>query len=185
MSRYFKDDNNQWWFRNYLSATKKITGKLGGTGLIKANLYVCLFCGKEFPRIKCHMHNPNKPFCCPSHANKYNKGTLGLVGDKASGWKGGKRKSGRGYISVWDPTHPNANKGGCILEHRLVMEKLIGRPLLQQETVHHKNGIRNDNRPENLELWTTQHGKGQKVIDKIKEAKEILRLYEPNALKNF
>lgn len=63
------------------------------------------------------------------------------------------------------------------LEHRVVMELMIGRPLHPHENVHHVNGIRNDNRPENLELWSTMQPTGQRVVDKLAFAREIIRLY--------
>jgi hypothetical protein len=62
-------------------------------------------------------------------------------------------------------------------EHRLVMEKMIGRPLLAQETVHHLNGVRLDNAPENLELWNKQHPSGQRVQDKISFSLSFLKQY--------
>jgi len=49
--------------------------------------------------------------------------------------------------------------------HRAVMEQVLGRPLERYETVHHKNGVRHDSRPENLELWSSRHGRGQRVAD--------------------
>ena len=63
------------------------------------------------------------------------------------------------------------------LEHRWVMEQQIGRPLRPEETVHHINGVRNDNRVENLELWSSSHPSGQRVEDKVEWAKQILELY--------
>jgi len=68
-------------------------------------------------------------------------------------------------------------KGREVPEHRDVVEKIIGRPLLADETVHHKNGNRADNRPENLELWSSRHGKGQRVEDKIDFCRSFLSQY--------
>jgi hypothetical protein len=57
------------------------------------------------------------------------------------------------------------------------MAEMIGRPLLPEETVHHKNGNRADNREDNLELWSSRNPKGQRIPDKLKYAHEILSLY--------
>ena len=68
------------------------------------------------------------------------------------------------------------------MEHRFVMAEVMGRPLLPHENVHHINGDRRDNRPENLELWSSSQPKGQRISDKVAWAKELLALYDPSAL---
>jgi len=68
-------------------------------------------------------------------------------------WKGGRFKNTDGYVLVKKSNHPFANNHGYVYEHRLVMEKMLGRYLRQQEIPHHMNGIRDDNRPENLMLF--------------------------------
>lgn len=87
-----------------------------------------------------------------------------------------------GYKQVTAHGHPNANSLGKITEHRLVMSSILGRPLEPYENVHHKNGNRSDNRPENLELWNTMQPAGQRPSDKVEYAIMILNLYAPELL---
>ena len=84
--------------------------------------------------------------------------------------KGAGHTNREGYRQV---TH----EGRQLLEHRLVMEQHLGRPLLPDETVHHRNGIRDDNRIENLELWVSSQPPGQRVEDLIVWAREIIGRY--------
>jgi hypothetical protein len=79
---------------------------------------------------------------------------------------------------LWAPSHPRAGKGQYVFEHILVMEQLLGRHLLPDESVHHRNGVRDDNRPENLELWTRPQPTGIRVADAVAWAHEIIARYE-------
>ncbi|MBU4274401.1 HNH endonuclease [Patescibacteria group bacterium] len=74
-------------------------------------------------------------------------------GVKAPFWRGGRYKDNHsGYVWVYNPEHPLCNKRGYVLEHRLAMEKFIGRHLRGNEIIHHKNKKKDDNRINNLEI---------------------------------
>jgi hypothetical protein len=102
----------------------------------------------------------------------------GKKGINSPGWKGGRRKGPKGYVLIYMPNHPNVKQDGYVWEHQYIMSEYLGRPLTKDETVHHKNGIRNDNKIENLELMCKHHFYGQRVSDLVKFAKEIIIKYE-------
>jgi len=160
-------------------------------------------CGQKFGRLSVGPRGPNSTsgkarWICKCDCGKY---TLSSSGDLASGeakscgcvrryhsgsqhpqWRGGRTRHLNGYILLLEPGHLNAFKRGYVFEHVKVMGGLLDRPLTKGETVHHKNGIRDDNRPENLELWASRHGPGQRVSDLAVYAKEILQKYDPQPL---
>ena len=101
---------------------------------------------------------PQKPYL--SELAKENS-RLAHKGKRSMAWKGGRHKDKFGYIQIWMPEHPNAKIAGYIHEHRLVMSKKLGRPLESCEFVHHRNGIKDDNRLSNLELLTKKVHRGK------------------------
>jgi hypothetical protein len=103
-----------------------------------------------------------KGYCRLHYKRLLNEGEVGPVG----------RKHKYGYI-----TKAGYRRIGHKFEHTLVMEAVLGRALLPEENVHHKNGVRDDNRPENLELWSRSQPSGQRVEDKLAWCREFLALY--------
>ncbi len=83
---------------------------------------------------------------------KYKKGNVS--GRRGNNWRGGRRINKDGYVSIWNPKHPNSTKQGRILEHRLVIEKHIGRMLDSDEVVHHVDFDKTNNSINNLYLTT-------------------------------
>lgn len=112
---------------------------------------------------------------CQAHYNQLRRdGEVKPLKEKRE--REGHMSSG-GYWTLFRPEHPNAGAYGRLYEHTFVMSNHLGRPLLSHENVHHKNGVRDDNRIENLELWSKSQPAGQRVSDKMKWAKEILEIY--------
>lgn len=102
----------------------------------------CFQCGSEIKTNK-----KNRKYCGPScyHQSRSGQG--------CHFWHGGKTIDKTGYVLIMEKTHPHSNPNGYIREHRIIMEKYLGRLLGEYEVVHHINGVKDDNRIENLELY--------------------------------
>ena len=134
-------------------------------------------CGRECEIEGFNLKSGHSQSCgCLAHDRK-----VARLGVSNPTWKGGRNLHPSGYVilkgSPW-----GLKPGESIREHRYMMERKLGRPLLPDETVHHVNGKRDDNRIENLELWSNNHSNGQRVSDLIFWAEEILSLYRPEVL---
>ena len=128
------------------------------------------YCSKQ-----CH-NEAKKVYCAGENNHQY-----GLRGIKNDSWKGGKRKTQYGYYAIQVIGHPFAqDKTDYVLEHRIVAEKYLltdsnsieidgKRYLSPKYVVHHKNGNRTDNRPENLEVMTKEEHTRLHSIENIRQ----------------
>jgi hypothetical protein len=155
-----QDKNGKWW---YYAPGMKEGYRVGGE-LIK-----CAYCGKYSPKIpSTRKRSLGVDYCsreCGTRGTAYRRAR---PGSESHNWRGGRHVTRGGYVDVYSKGHPYARggkHGKYVKEHRLVMEKHIERYLLPTEHVHHKNGIRDDNRLENLELWSNTHPYGIRSID--------------------
>jgi hypothetical protein len=124
------------------------------TGRIKVQ---CANCGKQFIkwRTELHKNNFHAANCYFDFIRKGKHDVIGLSAERHPNWQGGRTYINEdGYRLVWAFHHPRAHQN-VVREHILVMEKKLGRFLKKGEEIHHINHIRDDNRPENLELCSS------------------------------
>ena len=94
----------------------------------------------------------NKGIKCPWMAEITRNRMRGRFRENHPSWKGGKYITSQGYIRIYKPEWQSSDNKGYVFEHRYVIERYLGRYLEPWEVIHHKNGIKDDNRIENLEI---------------------------------
>ncbi len=156
--------------------SKRLEQKLAGNPDRHATIEVlCLACGVKFTQRKSRIQRQGNPIAgltcslkCCAKVKKPQPPRRVKTEDRIY--------DAKGYVLLYAPNHPltvNDSKRSRLPEHRLVMEEHLGRFLEPYENVHHINGIRDDNRLENLELWITAQPVGQRQSDLIIENERL------------
>ena len=114
---------------------------------------ICKICRKEFWIYPSSLKIRKRIYCSNKCHGQDIIRKKEFLGKKHHNWKGGRYKDIHGYIWIYMPKHPFTTVRSCVLEHRLILEKHLKRYLKPKETGHHSNGIKNDNRLQNLILF--------------------------------
>lgn len=114
---------------------------------------------------------------CSKHWQKWSKYGDPEGGTKRSRNYGDVWLNNYGYVLEYMPGHIQSSPDGRVMQHRRIMSEILNRPLYDYENIHHKNGIKDDNRIENLELWITHQPIGKRVKDLLVWAEWIIKEY--------
>ena len=163
--------NNQYCSRECSDKRNKVKSLEGRRRATHTRLR-CTHCRRPFLRRVSEARKVN--YCdrkCYNAAQKQGKTGKYGVSVEIDGQTYWGNHTAKGYLTVYVPGRGNVSA------HRLVMEKHLGRSLLSTESVHHINGIKDDNRLSNLELWSRWQPAGQRVEDKLAWAREFIEQY--------
>lgn len=177
LSHFPKNKDSKDGYRNICKSCQSIKDKARS----KSKLSICKICGKETgnrynicSKCKNEYENYSRDNCDCGNIKQKRSNSCSECYMKSITYRYNKK----GYVIIRTKMNHPRNKYNEMFEHTLVMEAYLGRYLYPGENVHHRNGIKDDNRIDNLELWTKPQPSGIRVEDAIEWAKEILNRYE-------